>query len=155
MNVDWNADNSTHEEGTMGFYCSHTYAHNRAKTESLMPYALKGVDATLFPVFHALGMNVTVRPILGTEAWDEYDERCWENAMDGEWEEQEDWLERNGRAGVTRVGMKFASIDLVDVITENEDPSRVCVHLSILSYLLTRYSLSIGCFLFRVGILIC
>ena len=74
--------NSTHEGGTMGFYCSHAYAHTHRNTESLMPFALKGIDATLFSVFHALGMNVTVRPILGEEGWLEYDANSYVNASD-------------------------------------------------------------------------
>jgi hypothetical protein len=144
MDVDWNADNSTHKGGTMGFYCSHTYAHNRAKTESLMPYALKGVDATLFSVFRALGMNVTVRPILGTEAWDEY----YENTYEGEDESDEEWMEKlEERSGVTRVGTKFRSIMVASDIIEGGDPSEVRVDLNFTPYLLTRYSLWGGIYL--------
>jgi hypothetical protein len=121
-----------HEGGTMGFYCSHTYAHNRAKTESLMPYALKGVDAILFSVFHALGMKVTVRPILGQEGWEEYEELSWQNASNYGSEDQEEWLQKKGRAEVTRVGTKFASIKVVDEIIESgDDPSKVLVPFSV------------------------
>lgn len=45
-----------------------------------MSYALKGVDATLFMIFQALGRTVTVRPVLGDEAfesWNEYPQERW------------------------------------------------------------------------------
>ena len=107
----------------MGFYCSHTYAHTLKNTESLMPYALKGVDATLFSVFHALGMTVIVRPILGNDAWEEYDE----DAYDGDESDPDDWSEKwEERKAVTRVGKEFTSIIVADERSEEgEDPSEV------------------------------
>lgn len=41
--------------GTLGFFCAHQYVHTRKKTEKFVPYALKGIDATIFTVFQALG----------------------------------------------------------------------------------------------------
>jgi len=113
----------TYEGGTMGFYCSHTYAHTLKNTESLMPYALKGVDATLFSVFHVLGMNVIVRPILGNDAWEEYDE----DTCGGYESDPDDWSEKwEERKAVTRVGKEFTSIIVVDEKSEEgDDPSKV------------------------------
>jgi hypothetical protein len=120
----------TYEGGTIGFYCSHSYAHTLKNTESLMPYALKGVDATLFSVFHALGMNVLVRPILGNDAWEEYSE----NTYEGGDESDEEWIEKvEERRGVTRAGKEFTSIIVTDErIEEGDDPSKVILSVSIL-----------------------
>jgi hypothetical protein len=119
----------TYEGGTMGFYCSHTYAHTLKNTESLMPYALKGVDATLFSVFHVLGMNVIVRPILGNDAWEEYDE----DTCGGYESDPDDWSEKwEERKAVTRVGKDFTSIVVADEKSEEgDDPSKVIVPYSV------------------------
>ena len=113
----------------MGFYCSHTYAHTLKNTESLMPYALKGVDATLFSVFHVLGMNVIVRPILGNDAWEEYDE----DTCGGYESDPDDWSENwEERKAVTRVGKEFTSIVVADEKSEEgDDPSKVIVPYSV------------------------
>jgi hypothetical protein len=38
-----------------------------------MPYALKGIDATIFAVFSAAGLEVSVRPMLNSETVPEWD----------------------------------------------------------------------------------
>lgn len=50
--------------GTFGFHCIHRYAHTGKDTDELMPFALKGMDATVYTVFEALGANVSVRPLI-------------------------------------------------------------------------------------------
>ena len=119
--------------GTLGFYCAHQYAHTRSNTEELMPYALKGIDATIFMVFQALGVNITVRPILGNEQFDDYIDGYIENLSvpDGddadedfdedEWREE---MEAKMRATV-RIGDRFHKLVIVDEMTE-DGPEEVC-----------------------------
>ncbi|TVY24124.1 hypothetical protein LHYA1_G006670 [Lachnellula hyalina] len=45
-----------------------------------MPFSLRGIDAITFSVFRALGLKVLVAPVLGDEAWDE-----WEQAREEKW----------------------------------------------------------------------
>ena len=91
-----------------------------------MPYALKGIDATLFTVFQALGGSVTVRPVLGDEAWEGWNERrqeIWfeEHNDDVDFDDFEDQDE-----AITRVGTKFHQLGNSDVrIEDNDDPSDV------------------------------
>jgi hypothetical protein len=119
----------------MGFFCSRTYAHTHKNTEALMPYALKGIDATLFSVFHALGMNVAVRPILGEGGWETYDENAYENGSDNDSEDPEEWCKSTGRAEVTRAMTRFRSIKIADETIEDcEDPAPVRTHLISTSY---------------------
>ena len=91
-----------------------------------MPYALKGIDATLFMVFQALGVSVTVRPVLGDEAWEGWNERrqeIWFEEHDGDvdFDDFEDQDE-----AITRVGTKFHQLGNSDVrIEDDDDPSDV------------------------------
>lgn len=92
-----------------------------------MPYALKGIDATLFMVFQALGVTVTVRPVLGDEAWEGWNERRQEiwyeeqedkNVDDGDFEAQDE--------SISRVGTKFHGLEMSDGMIEGcGDPSDV------------------------------
>jgi hypothetical protein len=87
-----------------------------------MPYSLKGIDSVVFSVFNALGVPVTVRPILGEEAWDEYDE-CQEANYEGE-EDYDDIRARKPK--ITRVGERFQKILMVDHQWKDyEDPGEV------------------------------
>lgn len=45
-----------------------------------MPFSLRGIDAIIFSVFRALNLKVLVAPVLGDEAWDE-----WEQAREEKW----------------------------------------------------------------------
>jgi hypothetical protein len=111
------------EGGTLGFYCTHQYAHatstkaecnhqfgDTADFEQLMPYALKGVDAMLFQTFASLGVNVTVKPVIDSELFEDFYEDVWigdeEDAFEGETEDQK--MVRVGEMGlIPRVGKKF------------------------------------------------
>lgn len=112
--------------GTLGFFCVHQYAHTAKNTEELMPYALKGVDATLFMVFQALGVSVTVRPVLGDDAWEGWNES-----------RREIWFEENEDKGVdpddfddqdeniSRVGTEFHKMTEMNTQLDYGDPSEV------------------------------
>ncbi|KAH6665443.1 hypothetical protein B0J14DRAFT_569047 [Halenospora varia] len=45
------------EGGHFGFWCSHPYAHASENSKGLMPYALKGIDVTVFSVVKLLGLE--------------------------------------------------------------------------------------------------
>lgn len=62
----------TLQGGTIGFYCTHMYAHNNKATEKLMPFALKGIDVVIFSVFLKLGLKVRVLPVLQDDSVEEY-----------------------------------------------------------------------------------
>ena len=48
----------------LGFFCHHDYAHSQESERKSIPGAFKGVDLAVFSVFHALGLNVGVHPII-------------------------------------------------------------------------------------------
>jgi hypothetical protein len=50
--------------GTIGFFCNHFYAQNYHKTSEVLPQALKGTDMIVHAVSKALGLRVSVRPIM-------------------------------------------------------------------------------------------
>lgn len=104
--------------GMIGFACTHTYAHTSRGTEKLMPYSLKGLDSVIFSVFSFLSsdfdIRTTVRPLLGTEMWDEYGEDLDED-VDSDGEEK-------GKGPVDRVGPKFERIKMIDGLFEGDSP---------------------------------
>jgi hypothetical protein len=105
--------------GTLGFYCAHKYAHTRTGMQNLMPFALKGIDVVLFSVFRSLGFNVTVRPILDSDAlryceetlcYIDFEEYKREHKRADEDEFTRKWYERRG--DITRVGDGFHGLKL-------------------------------------------
>lgn len=52
------------EGGMLGFYCQHAYAHTNRDLSSRLPYALKGVDAHIYSIFHHMGLEVKIRPVM-------------------------------------------------------------------------------------------
>ena len=71
--------------GTLGYYCRHAYAHTSLDYIGHLPYALKGLDLTVFAVFQRLGGAVRIRPVLDDpEFWgdqeDQYDDYGRSNA---------------------------------------------------------------------------
>jgi hypothetical protein len=46
--------------GKLSLYCSHKYEHTSRGFVARVPFALEGVDATVFSVFRDLGLKVTV-----------------------------------------------------------------------------------------------
>ncbi|TVY81519.1 hypothetical protein LSUE1_G002849 [Lachnellula suecica] len=108
------------EGGPLGIYCTHPYFHTRKLTQTLMPYCLRGIDAITLSVFRALGLKVLVAPVLGDEAWDE-----WEQAREEQWmrkmysessdeamgEEEEG--ESNGNGEKTRMGLAWHKMRIV------------------------------------------
>lgn len=65
-------DYSSHiSGGIIGFYCAYKYAHHTSRAHALLPWALKGVDVAIYSVFRSLGLEVSVRPILISNALDE------------------------------------------------------------------------------------
>ncbi|KAH6680481.1 hypothetical protein B0J14DRAFT_648860 [Halenospora varia] len=53
--------------GTLGFHCSHKYAHTDGTANVRLPHALKGLDVVMYTIFKKLGMKVHVKPILEEE----------------------------------------------------------------------------------------
>ena len=114
-----------------------------------MPYALKGIDAVLFVVFRALGIQVTVQPILEPKFFEEYELNRYENGHDED--EIREVLERSGltaeqvesrlpdaleEAGerqleasrnITRAGVRFFETKFMAERDEGEDPKEVCL----------------------------
>jgi hypothetical protein len=81
----------------------------------LLPFSLRGLDATVYSVFSSLGLSITIRPIFGEEAWDEWDQ----------WKME---FERGGEEGKerTRVG-EFGRIRMLDeVLGRGGEPTAVC-----------------------------
>lgn len=56
--------------GTLGFYCRHAYAHANDDHSKRLPFALKGVDAIFYSVFHHLGLRVNMRAVMDLEDYD-------------------------------------------------------------------------------------
>ena len=50
--------------GMLGFYCQHAYAHTNRDLSSRLPYALKGVDAYIYSIFHHIGLETKIRPVM-------------------------------------------------------------------------------------------
>ncbi|KAF4634490.1 hypothetical protein G7Y89_g3611 [Cudoniella acicularis] len=69
--------------GTLAFHTTHPYSHTRRQTSSLMPYSLLGIDAIIFCVFRALGLKTMVAPVLGDEAWDDFEQVKEERELRG------------------------------------------------------------------------
>jgi hypothetical protein len=49
--------------GTLGFWCSHTYAYNH-EAETPFPATLKGVDAVIWESFQALNLDPKIAPVI-------------------------------------------------------------------------------------------
>ena len=106
------------------------YLHIEENTEELKPYAHKGIEATLFTVFQALGMTATVRPIIDDrtfEGWTEY--------------RRERLRDKNGynddvrdfeNESITRVASKFHGFKGNDErVGERGDPEEVSISLPV------------------------
>lgn len=50
--------------GVIGVFCSHAYPHSSGLAELLLPRALKGADLVVYAVFEALGIDVSILPVL-------------------------------------------------------------------------------------------
>ena len=50
--------------GMLGFYCEHAYAHTNRDLCRHLPYALKGVDAHIYSIFHHIGLETKIRPVM-------------------------------------------------------------------------------------------
>ena len=50
--------------GFLGFHCVHAYPHANDKITKTMPFALKGVDAMIFSMFHSLHLKVGMHGVL-------------------------------------------------------------------------------------------
>ena len=63
--ISYEADISSIQGGYLGFYCTHKYAHTSGCSTDHIHYALKGLDAVIFAIFHGgLGLKVSLRPVL-------------------------------------------------------------------------------------------
>jgi hypothetical protein len=91
----------------LGFYCGHRYAHTNSTANARLPAALKGVDGALYSVLKHLNIEVSVRPIMGPNAYDYEDFDDYDDLEGSETEEDE------SRATL-RVCRDFLSIQVVD-----------------------------------------
>jgi hypothetical protein len=66
--------------GVLGCYCQHWYPHtaNSPKHAPIFPSVLKGSDLYLYCVFVALGLEVTIHPVLARD-YDEVEERVYDD----------------------------------------------------------------------------
>ena len=53
-----------HPGGTLGFHCVHAYAHANDRVNEMMPYILKGVDAVIFFIFKAFGLEIDLHAVM-------------------------------------------------------------------------------------------
>ncbi|KAL9601098.1 MAG: hypothetical protein Q9179_002986 [Wetmoreana sp. 5 TL-2023] len=61
------------EGGTLGFHCTHAYAHTNGSLIRHLPFALKGKDAVIFAVFDRLGLSVKLHGVM-EDLRDSYDD---------------------------------------------------------------------------------
>ncbi|KAF2192854.1 hypothetical protein K469DRAFT_692973 [Zopfia rhizophila CBS 207.26] len=61
-----------HNGGYLGIYCQHAYAHSTPEGSSAIPSVLKGSDMVIYSIFLALGLQVSVHPILDHKCDYEY-----------------------------------------------------------------------------------
>ena len=62
------------DDGVLGFYCAHYYAHNTEYAHGIFPLRLKGSDMALVAVLLSLDIDVCVCPVIkdyGHEASDD------------------------------------------------------------------------------------
>lgn len=129
--------------GTLGFYCAHRYAHTREGIDTLMPFALKGIDAVFFSVFRSLGLKVNARPMLNFEHFGWFDKiRLSKSFSDYEknnkypdqgGDSQKKWGKRQKfgsdwhkkRREITRVGDAFHELRLGDVGGHDDDSEMI------------------------------
>jgi hypothetical protein len=99
-----------------------------------MPFSLRGIDAIIFSVFRALGLKVLVVPVLGDEAWDEWEqvrEEKWMQKIYGDEPMAEGGEEEEeGNGDKTRVGKSWHKMRLVSGeggvgLKVGEDPTAV------------------------------
>lgn len=50
--------------GFLGIYLQHPYAHSTDEGIDALPGALKGTDMAIYTVFLALGLDISIRPVL-------------------------------------------------------------------------------------------
>ncbi|KAF5871910.1 uncharacterized protein Bfra_008936 [Botrytis fragariae] len=114
--------------GVIGFYCNHLYAHTQEDTDDVMPYALKGIDMTIFNTFQSLGLVVKAYPVLRldhcrnivdggeseSESEDENKYRSENESDDGNKGrsevESDDGKEGKDRVYITRAGTQFHEV---------------------------------------------
>lgn len=68
--------------GTLGWHCTHQYAHTNGTANQRLPHALKGIDVVLFTIFRALGLKIHLKPVLDEEFSEEEDQHNWERKED-------------------------------------------------------------------------
>ncbi|KAF1969278.1 hypothetical protein BU23DRAFT_591683 [Bimuria novae-zelandiae CBS 107.79] len=80
------------EGGSLGIFCQHAYAHSTPEGIEAFPGVLKGVDMAVYSVFLAIGLHISVRPVLEFSLRDEYDDYY---DMDDEDPATDDCAEKN------------------------------------------------------------
>ena len=54
-------------DGCLGFDCKHAYVFTSLNKTKLLPHLLKGADYAVFSAAKALGLNVSVKPVMEGE----------------------------------------------------------------------------------------
>ncbi|KAK8091101.1 hypothetical protein PG994_000606 [Apiospora phragmitis] len=107
--------------GTLGFWCSHAYAYNHA-TESPLPNALKGVDAVLWEVFQALGLDPKIAPVMAMDEDNiEFLREWYEKHPDHKADTDADAKATEMPPSEWIIGHKFGDIDVTDQVEDFEE----------------------------------
>lgn len=116
--------------GTLGFYCTHAYAHSDDGSRKRLPFALKGVDMIIYTVFKSLGLDVEILPVLEPIDDERFTERLRYESEEGE--ELNGDLVGTGLHGIQLTEM--GGYDGDDCPTEVRD-SLLVNHLTLQQYL--------------------
>ncbi len=124
----------TNPGGTLAhFLTSTTPTHHTSRSFTPhLPYSLTGLDATLFSVLSSLNLRPSIHPILGDEAWDEWDEWRMQHFFDRDHDQDEDNEFQEflaSRQNIWRVGEKFSRVRMLDLVLQHSDdptPVRLC-----------------------------
>jgi hypothetical protein len=111
--------------GILGFHCQEKYQHTSKSlpASSLPPASLRGIDHSLFSALTSISrstslaytLKVSVAPILGTEAWDDYLFSTSSSSSSSPLPSED----------ITRVGTKFHRLKMMArPLGVNEEPSK-------------------------------
>lgn len=96
--------------GLLGIWCSHAYAHSHSPSFHNLPSSLKGVDMAMYEIFRALGLQVTIRPILD-ECTRDYFEDSDDDGMP-----------------VNIIGEGLHKLKIADTLIDDDDLDRICIN---------------------------
>lgn len=103
--------------GLLGIWCSHAYAHSHSSSIHNLPGSLKGVDMAMYEIFRALGLQVTIRPIL---------DGCTED-YSGDSDYSDD--SEDDRMPEAIIGEGLHELEIADTLIEDTDLNGICREL--------------------------